>query len=119
MRRQARRGLGGLARNSTTYFGQVFTLDHFVTRGDMAMGCKGKKDVAIMVDLWYDYMLVQPVDSKATKHAYEALRQFRGNTYPQRVHTDNSPELIETVRLFGFHHTLDKPLSSDHYNQCK
>ena len=104
-RRQARRGLGGLARSLLTFFGEVFTLDHFVTRGDMEAGCKGKKDAVVMMDLWSDYTMVIPVDSKSSRHAYEALRQFRGDTYPRRVHTDNSPELVSAVSEFGFHHT--------------
>ena len=88
-----------------TYFGECFTLDHFVTRGDLNMGCKGKKDAVIILDRWSDFMLVIPVPNKSSDHAFEALRQFRGSTYPQRVHTDNSPELIHVVAKFGFHHT--------------
>ena len=69
------------------------------------MGCKGKRDAVIILDRWPDYMLVIPVTNKSSQQAYEALRQFRGSTYPQRVHTDNSPELIHAVALYGFHHT--------------
>ena len=102
----AQRSGGGLARSQTTRFGEVFTLDHIVNRGEgEVVGCKGKRDAVILTDLWSDYMLVIPVGGKSAEQAYEALREFRGTTYPQRVHTDNSPELVDAVRMFGFHHT--------------
>ena len=72
-RRQARRGPGGLSREGLTYFGECFTLDHFVTRGDLNMGCEGKRAAVIIPDRWSDFTLAIPVPSKPSERAYEAL----------------------------------------------
>ena len=90
-------------------FGDCVTLDTLISRGEMAEGIEKEQDAVFMLDRHTDTMCTVPVRTKAAKLAYNALRDFRGSTYLNRVHTDGSSELKQAVEWFGFHHTTSTP----------
>ena len=95
--------------NKLRKYGDCVTLDHFISRGEKSEGIHKEQDAVVMLDRYSDHMYVYPTPDKSAIHAYEALREWRGGTYLERVHTDGSKELKQAVAWFGFQHTTSTP----------
>jgi len=87
-------------------FGDQIAADHIIAYSERSKGVTGHQAAVVYGDRatgWFDGF---PIGGKTTCDTHDALIRFLGSEKALRVWTDNSPELIATMRTAKVSHDL-------------